>query len=320
MANPINCRTLGRTGLSVSALGLGTVELGLDYGIRAPGKYRCVQEADAIRVVHAALDSGINLIDTARAYGASERVVGSALRGRRNRVVLATKVRTQTDTDTVLCGADLRRFLLETLETSLRHLETDYVDIWQIHNVDEALLDSIDDVAEAFDEARRSGKVRSVGGSIYGETLPFRALETGIFDMVQVPYSVFDQRLADRFFPRAAEQNVGIVSRSVLLKGALTEKAEHLPDRLHALRIRSREFRQLVAEANAGLSPPQAAVAFALAEPHISAVLVGVRSEAELEENLRALSCPLSTELTNTLHTLRLDDAQLLHPGTWGID
>ena len=320
MANSMNCRILGRTGLSVSALGLGTVELGLDYGIRAPGNYRCVEEADAIRVVRAALDAGINLIDTARAYGESERVVGSALRGRRDRVVLATKVRTQTEADTVLRGADLRRFLLETLETSLQQLATDYVDIWQIHNMDQAVLESIEEVATAFDEAKRSGKVRFVGGTIYGDTLPFRTLETGVFDMVQVPYSVFDQRLADRFFPQATDGNVGILSRSVLLKGALTDKAEHLPDRLDALRIRSREFRRLVEEAKAGLSPPQAAVAFALAQPHISAVLVGVRSEAELDENLSALSQPLSAQLTDALYALRLDDAELLHPGTWGID
>ena len=156
--------------------------------------------------------------------------------------------------------------------------------------------------------------------SIYGDTLPFLTLETGLFDIVQVPYSVLDQRLADRFFPQAAECNVGIVSRSVLLKGALTERADHLPDRLDPLRMRSREFRRLVSEANAGLSPPQTAVAFALAEPHISTVLVGVRSEAELKENLHALSQPLSAELTDALHALRLDDAELLHPGTWGFE
>ena len=313
-------RILGRTGLSVSVLGLGTVGLGLDYGIRAPGNYRRVDDVNAIRVVHAALDAGINFIDTARGYGESERVVGNALRGRRDGVVLATKFQTQPEGGTVLRGAQLRQFFIGTLETSLRHLQTDFVDIWQIHNVDEAVLESIDDVAAAFDEARRSGKVRWVGGTIYGDTLPFLALETCLFDMVQVPYSVLDQRLADCFFPKAAEHTIGIVSRSTLLKGALTEKAEHLPDRLEPLRIRSREFRRLLAESKAGLSPPQAAIAFALAEPHINTVLIGVRSEAELKDNLLALSRPLSTELTDALYTLRLDDAELLHPGTWGFD
>ena len=86
-------RLLGRSGLSVSPLGLGTVELGMDYGLRVPHAYEKPTETDAIRIVHAALAHGINLIDTARAYGESEAIVGRALRGRCEQVVLATKVK-----------------------------------------------------------------------------------------------------------------------------------------------------------------------------------------------------------------------------------
>jgi aryl-alcohol dehydrogenase-like predicted oxidoreductase len=291
----------------------------MDYGIAAPGEYGRPAEVEAIGLVHAALDAGITLIDTARAYGESEAVLGRALRGRREQVVLATKTRTQREDGTTPGGLELRRMMEQSLETSLRLLQTDYVDIWQVHNVDAALLDQRDVVAEAFDWARRGGKARAVGGSTYGADMPLAAIELGLFDMLQVTYSVLDQRLAGQVFPAAAEKNIGILVRSILLKGALTARGDHLPERLAALRERSRAFRELVAESGLGASPVQAAIAFGLAQPRIHSVLVGLRSEWELREALGALAVELSRELVERLYDLRLDDGQLLNPATWGI-
>ncbi len=307
----MNERILGRTGLRVSALALGTVELGLDYGIAVPGEYGRPATDEAIRLVHAAIDGGITLIDTARAYGESEAVLGQALRGRRAQVVLATKVRTQRDDGTTPSGAELRQLMEQALETSLRLLETDYVDIWQIHNVDAALLDRLDVVAEVFAAARQAGVVRAVGGSTYGAEMPLLALQTGLFDMLQVTYSVLDQRLADQVLPAAAARGVGVVVRSILLKGALTARG--------MLRERSRQFRSLVAESHLRASPVQAAIAFGLAHPQIDSVLVGLRSEGELREALGATVIRLPDALLQRLRALRLDDADLLNPSTWGI-
>jgi len=312
-------RTLGRTGLRVSALALGTVELGLDYGIAAPGEFGRPAEPEAIRMVHAALDGGINLIDTARAYGESEAVLGRALRGRRDQVVLATKVRTQLDDGTLPDSADLRGLMERALETSLRLLQTDYVDIWQIHNVDAELLRRRDIVAEVFAAARQSGKVRYVGGSTYGAEMPMAALQTGLFDMLQITYSTLDQRLADQVLPAAADRGVGIVARSILLKGALTPRGDYLPDHLAELRERSRQFRGLVAALGLDIGPVQAAIAFGLAQAQIHAVLVGVRSEWELREALDATAVQLPSDLLAQLYALRIDDADLLNPSTWGI-
>jgi aryl-alcohol dehydrogenase-like predicted oxidoreductase len=312
-------RILGRTGLRVSRLALGTVELGLDYGIAVPGEFGRPTTDEAIRLVHAAIDGGITLLDTARAYGESEAVLGQALRGRRAQVVLATKVRTQRAVGTTPSGAELRQLMAQSLETSLGLLETDYVDIWQIHNVDQALLAQIDLVAEVFAQARQAGKVRAVGGSTYGAELPLLALQTGLFDMLQVTYSVLDQRLADQVLPTAAAHGVGIVVRSILLKGALTTRGDHLPKHLAALIERSRQFRGLVAGSRLGISPVQAAIAFGLAHPQIDSVLVGVRSAAELHEALGATGVRLPDGLLDELRALRLDDAELLNPSTWGI-
>lgn len=312
-------RTLGRTGLRVSALALGTVELGLEYGIAAPGEYGRPSEAEAVHLVHVALEAGITLIDTARSYGESEAVLGRALRGCREQVVLATKARTQREDGATPDGAKLRRMMQQALETSLRQLQTDYVDVWQVHNIDAELLARRDVVAEVFDWAKRSGNVRAVGGSTYGVEMPLAAIESGLFDMLQVTFSVLDQRLADQVFPAAAERHVGILARSILLKGALTARGDFLPGRLAALRERSQAFRDLVAASDLGVSPAQVAIAFGLVHPQIHSVLVGVRSEWELHEALRAVDVELPADLLEQLHTLRLDDANLLNPATWGI-
>ena len=325
--NRSHYRTLGRTNLSVSPIALGTVELGMDYGIPVPGHYGRPSSSAAEQLVGAALDAGINFIDTAQAYGNSEAILGRALRGRRHRAVLATKATVQADGKT-LRGNALRRAMLAGLESSLHSLQTDYVDIWQIHNVDADLLDQADLVAEIFSEARASGMVLWRGGSFYGPDLPLAALELELFDTVQVTYSLFDQRLADRLFPAAKRRGIGVLVRSVLLQGVLTERADYLPDRLEPLKARSRRFRQLVAEAagrprlgtDSALTPAQAAIAFALAEPRISSVLVGMRTEAELQENLVAATTTLSHDLIHELRQLRIDNPDMLNPSNWQAD
>lgn len=309
-------RTLGRTGMRVSALALGTVELGVDYGIRVPGHYGRPPLEDAIALVHAALDAGINFIDTARAYGESERVLGQALHDRRDAVVLATKARpVQVSQDT-----ELRKTLLADLETSLRELQTDWIDLWQIHNLDEALLAQVDELSALFDEVRRTGKVRWIGASTYGTTLPKQAIQTGLFDVLQITYSVLDQRLADDVFALAQAQKVGLVVRSVLLQGVLTERGDYLPAHLEILRQRSQAFRTLVAKSALALTPAQIAIAFGIAPDAISAVLLGVRTQVELRENLEALHTQLPSALTEQLYTLRLDDDALLNPATWNLE
>ena len=118
-------------------------------------------------------------------------------------------------------------------------------------------------------------------------------------------------------FQLAHDKGVGVLVRSILLQGALTARAEHLPAKCGPLIDRSRRFRTLVAENLPGLSPAQVAIAFGLAEEQIGSVLVGMRSEDELQENLQAVEARLPTSLLAELRGLRLDDSELLNPGTW---
>lgn len=312
-------RTLGRTGLQISAFALGTVELGLEYGITAPGHSGRPAREEAITLVHRALDAGINLIDTARAYGTSEEILGDALKGRRNDVIIASKVVTQGIGGVPITGDDLRRHMLASLDQSLSALQTDYLDIWQIHNVDRNVIAEAELIAEVFADVQAQGKVRYVGGSFYGTDYPLQALALNLFDVMQITYSILDQRLTDSFFPLATAANIGIFARSVLLKGALTERAEHLPAHLEELRMRSRALRELIVGNKLSATSAQVAIGFALAQPAIHAVLIGVSNEIELRSNLHSLTLDLSPAMMERLASLRLDDADLLNPGTWGI-
>ena len=312
-------RTLGKTGIQISALALGTVELGLDYGIETPGAYGRPSENAAIRLVHAALDSGINFLDTARAYGDSERVLGLALKARRDRVFLATKVDPRPPDGETWSDDEVRRFMRESLETSLRFLQTDYIDIWKIHSIDESLLARHELLAEVFGEARERGQIRWAGASFYGAELPEATLALDLFDVMQITYSVLDQRVSQRVLPIAEKKGVGLVARSVLLKGALTERADFLPDRLEPLRARSRQFRALIEELGDGVTPAQGAIAFALVQPQINTVLVGARTETELQEDLDALDLDLTPSMVAKLSQLAIEDEEMLDPSTWGI-
>ena len=232
-------------------------------------------------------------------------------------MVLATKVLPQTADGGALQGEALARHMRESLDTSLHLLRTDHVDLWQIHQVDDALLAQADTVAEVFAAAKRAGKALCVGASTYGVDPPLKALASDLFDTLQVGYSVLDQRQADRCFSLAAQKGVGIIARSVLLQGVLTERGDYLPDPLTPLRERSQQFRRLAADALPDWTPAQVALAFALNQSPIGSVLIGVRTVEELEENLRAAEKPLTTTALDSLRDLRLDDADQLDPRWW---
>src|SRR6478672_982947 len=149
-------RTLGRTGVKVSPYALGTLMLGAEMGNP--------DHDDSIRIIHKALDAGINLVDTADAYGqgASEVVVGKALKGRRDDVVLATKVSRPMGDDLNHQGGS-RRWIMTAVENSLRRLQTDHIDLYQIHRPDPDT--DIGETLSALTDLVRSGKVRAVGSS-----------------------------------------------------------------------------------------------------------------------------------------------------------
>src|SRR5260370_28094091 len=202
---------------------LGTVGMGFDYGIGPDGQSRRPEEQQSARLLHRALDLGINLIDTARAYGESEAIIGRALRERRREYVLCSKVLAHAGEP----AETLREKVTDSVNTSLRSLATDSIDIMMIHSAPAEVLKR-DDLLGILEDLRRDGKFQWIGASGYGEDAALMAIRSGRIDCLQVSYSALDRRAEPCVWEEADRHGVGIVARSVLLKGVLTSRYSYL--------------------------------------------------------------------------------------------
>jgi aryl-alcohol dehydrogenase-like predicted oxidoreductase len=274
--------------------------------------------AEATHLIHRALDGGITFIDTASAYGRAEEVVGEALQDRRQTAVIATKIGCFDEQGQLLRGDTLRQHMRDSITKSLRLLRTEYIDLLMLHSAPLALLE--DGIAfDMLQQFKQQGLARTIGVSTYGNEAPRRAIELGV-DALQVAYNILDQRMADEIMPLAQANGVGIIVRSVFLKGALTPRAADLPPHLAPLRQQS----ELIERYANSLTPTQSrielALHFVLSQPLVTSVLIGVRTVAELEVALQtADSPPLSPDIMAHLATFRADDPMLLDPSTWNL-
>jgi aryl-alcohol dehydrogenase-like predicted oxidoreductase len=214
-------RSLGRTGTQVSVLCLGC----LMFGDRT-------EPEESYDIIDRAIDGGINFLDTANVYGRgrSEEVTGEALKrnGKRDKIVLATKVHGRMNDDDPNAWGNTRRHIIEQCEASLERLQTDYIDLYQIHRPQSAI--PIDETLRALDDLIRSGKVRYVGTSTFGawqfvESL-WAAKELGLnrFVCEQPPYNLLDRRIERELLPMAQTYGIGIIPWSPIAGGLLTGK------------------------------------------------------------------------------------------------
>lgn len=311
-------RTLGRTGLSVSALSFGTVSLGIDYGIISPGDYGRPGMSEAVQLLrHAANAGGINLFDTAPVYGESERILGTAL-GSEKDCLFATKISLPVDeVGRVLPYAQLRQSIHASIEGSLRNLQRDYLDIVQIHNATSVVIQR-GEVANLLLELQQQGKVRYLGASIYTEEEALAVIAAGCFDLLQLPFSILDQRPSARVLSAAATAGVAILNRSALLKGVLSAKAQWLPPELVLLQ---QGAQRVVSALDLTWDElPALALRFCLSVPEISSVLIGARTTKELEQALAAEACGgLCVGEFALGKELALDVGDLLNPATWPV-
>jgi aryl-alcohol dehydrogenase-like predicted oxidoreductase len=309
-------RVLGKTGLKVSAVALGTVELGVDYGIRERGQSNLVSRKEALDLIHHAADRGINFFDTAPAYGLSEEVLGEAL-GRREDCHIATKVSIPPFMDRTGKRSDVVRSINESIEKSLRRLRRDELDVVQIHNATAEVIET-DEVGQALTQARKAGKVRFLGASVYGEEAAAAVVGSKQYDILQIAFSILDQRMATNVLPLAREAGVGIMVRSALLKGALTSRAKWLPDELYELREASEKVVR-----HLGLSwdtLPQVALRFCLSAESIGTVLIGASNGDELDYAIDAAELGLLDMRTTTMaKKFAISDERLLNPSCWPV-
>jgi aryl-alcohol dehydrogenase-like predicted oxidoreductase len=304
-------RRLGNSQLLASEIALGTVELGLDYGIPGDGGNLRPPESEAIRVLNEALDLGVNFIDTARAYGNSEELIGKALHHRRGEYLLATKLCPLQAGD--LNAPDLRARIRASVETSMRMLQTDWIDLLMIHSAPIEVIEGADLILEALQDLKNAGHVRYVGASVYGEA-GAAALRRGGFDCLQIAYNALDRVAESDLLPAAASQGVGIVARSVLLKGALTARYRDLPESLGALKDAVRSLEALAQAA--GMSLPEIAFRYVVASGVIA--LCGTARSAELISAVDyANRGPLPPDLSSEIAKIEIADRKWLHPGNW---
>lgn len=319
-------RTLGRQDVTVSTLSLGTVALGMAYGIAPADQQAAGKRAiglqpptlpEATALIHRALDGGITHIDTARGYGNSEAVVGYALLGKRQQVILTTKGSCFGPDGALLRGKALQEQLESSLTDSLRLLETDYVDVFMLHSAPEAVF-ADEEAVGYLQDLKRRGLTRLIGASTYGSAAPLKAIEQGI-DVLQIAYNVLDQTLAEAVLPLARDRGVGLVIRSVYLKGALTPRIEDLPERLAPLKERVRALAAYGASVSPPLSLVEIALRFVLSQPLISTALVGVRTAAELDLALAQADQPLLPPLIMDQLEAFGWQHDLLNPGNWNL-
>jgi len=306
-------RSLGRTGVPVSTLCLGCMNFGWKTA-----------EAESIQIIDRAIDDGINFLDTANVYsrGASELIVGKALsqNGKREKIVLATKVHGRMDDEDVLAAGNNRRHIIQQCEASLKRLQTDYIDLYQIHR---PLADTpIDETLRALDDLIRDGKVRYIGTSTFPAWRVMESLwvakELGLnrFVSEQPPYHLLDRSIERELIPLAQTYGLAILPWSPLARGFLSgkyERGQPVPgdsrlegDMQGPFKTRTQQhFSEraydllAVVEELAGeksCTPSQVALAWLLHQPGVTSAIVGPRTMAHFEDNFAALDVEISAE------------------------
>lgn len=266
-------RPLGNTGIDVSEIAFGGVEIGRPYGIGVKSSEDMLSEAEAQDLLHLSVEKGINFFDTARSYGQSEALMGKAFKNRRDQVILETKCKSiYNASGSIPKYAQLKETITSSLMESLEALQTDYVDIFMLHEGFLNILEN-EDVATIFLNLKKSGKIRSTGVSTYTVEETKKAAEAGVWDVVQLPFNLMDQQQAT-VFPLLAEEEIGIIVRSVLLKGILSDRGKNLHPALKDIETHKTRYDELLNEAPLDLSA--LAIKFALSFSEVSSVLLGI--------------------------------------------
>lgn len=274
---------LGSSDLRVSAVSFGCMSLGDDYRANA-------------HLIHQALDAGINLFDTADLYdkGENEVSVGKALRGRRLQAVLATKVGNQWRPDGSGWDWNPRKeYILQAVEGSLRRLQTDYLDLYQLHGG--TIEDPMDETIEAFERLKQQGKIRTYGiSSIRPNVIREYVRRTGITS-VMMQYSLLDRRPEESCLQLLRTHGIGVLARGSYAQGLLAGKpakpylnyaAEDVARAAQAVQTASQPPRPLA----------ETAVQFTLAQPAITSAVLGIRTGEQLREAIDAGQAPPLTD------------------------
>ncbi len=294
----MSSRQLGNTGISISPLIMGTWQAGRQMWVD-------IDDADSVRAIRAALDAGVTAIDTASVYGDghAERIVARALGADRNRVVIATKV---------FANALKHDQVLAACERSLTHLETDYIDLYQIHWPSGAFGSDpvpIEETLQAMAKLKAQGKIRAIGVSNFSRAQLAEAQEYGEIVSLQPPYSLFWRQVEQDARPLCLKRNLAILAYSPMAQGLLTGKfgADHRfkpgdhraqnrlfqPDNLKRAHTALAQLRVIAGRYNATLG--QLALAWVMAQPNTFAI-AGARNAEQAAQNAASVQIEIASE------------------------
>jgi aryl-alcohol dehydrogenase-like predicted oxidoreductase len=287
---------LGSSDLLVGEIGLGCMSVG-------------TEEQQGVYLIHEALDRGVNLLDTADLYqhGRNEEIVGTAIRGRRQEVILATKVGNRRIPGQEGWGWDpSKEYILSAVKESLRRLGTDYIDLYQLHGG--TIDDPMDETVEAFEQLQREGVIRYYGISSIRPHVIREYVERSNIVSVMNQYSLLDRRAEEEVLSLLQERGISVIARGPVASGVLAEEGEgkiakgYLDyNEAELLDVR----KQLKAFAGADRSMGQTAIRYSLSHPTVAAVIPGASSLGQLEHNISAADiAPLTRQERQTLQQI----------------
>ena len=279
----MNYIPLGKSSLQISRIGFGCMSL--------KGSY-----VEMEKLIHQAIEGGINYFDTADLYekGMNEKTVGKAIAHKRSDIVLATKVGNQWRNDG--SGWDwnpTKQYIITAVEASLKRLQTDYIDLYQLHGG--TIHDPIDETIEAFELLKKQGKIRFYGISSIRPNVIKEYVSRSNITSVMMQYSLLDRRAEELVFSLLKEHNIGVLARGTIASGLLVDKpdkdylgysAKQVSDTANSVQLISGESR----------SAAQTAIQFALHQPAIASAVVGMRTMDQLDEAVNIFKTPLLSE------------------------
>ena len=291
---------------------LGTVQFGMDYGIRGQ-KQPCVD--DAVQMLDYATQNGITTIDTANAYGTAEDVIGLFLQKKsvpREQLFLISKLKPNLLDDCDV--SEYYQIMRENIENSLSRLHTDYLDSYLLHSsryvFNEAIIDTLN-------RLKKEGYAKKVGVSVYEPDEAIKCIEHPNVDFMQLPYSIFDQRMkSSGIFEKAANSSIQIHSRSAFIQGLILMQEKEVPDFLNGARPILQRIDELCEKYE--ISRVSLALNFVKQQKRISHLVFGVDNIKQLEENISFFRQDLPKELVRDIATEFVDiETNIVMPSLW---
>lgn len=281
-------RMLGSTQLEISEIGLGCMSLGTN-------------ENDAIHTIHAAIDAGVNYLDTADLYdfGQNEEIVGKALKGRRDNVILATKVGNRWNASKDSWSWDpSKKHIQNALKESLRRLNTDYIDLYQLHGG--TIEDNYEETIEAFEELVKNGYIRHYGISSIRPNVINRFVNHSEIQSVMMQYNLLERR-PEEFFPLFEKHQISVIVRGSVAKGLLTSNWQNKLTSKGYLTYSEQECKETIQQLLQVVEDEQSlhslAVHFILQNKAVSSLAIGARNKDQLMDNITAYySKPLTSQ------------------------